>query len=523
MHSPIAATIIAAPTASSNLLSPPTLNIVHPPPSSPHEPSMDNLTEQGREGNMGNIFLIPVRDRDAALLHPQNPSILVEPPLSGFLEENITLISPEQALRQLLISIQQDSLLSAKEKSHKMQQAMMLQYKQGKTMVGSNTANLSPSIYHSPFLSLSQENLRRAFQATNPAESNDICISNAESSSLLQPFAEVPDRILKTLTPRILEPSYQNKSDLQDEQSSGVLGCRHYQRNCKLFAECCRDWILCRYCHDEGAEVECVQKNLLPEEKTELKDDGNTDQSDAHVTIIPQNVSLTRATNWRGVQIVNDTLLPKQTQEFLPSHTLESSNIHYVLCMLCQHPQPLSSTCRQCHTSFGTYSCLSCRLFENDPKRIPNLFHCADCSICRIGPPSDYQHCHTCDCCILSSIPHKCIEKKLFADCPICGEFMHSSPRAILFMPCGHAIHWLCYTSHIKNSYQCPLCLKSILDMTTHFKRLEALLKEQPMPQEYAHLKNNVLCNDCEKKSTVPFHFLYHQCAHCQSFNTKVI
>lgn len=41
----------------------------------------------------------------------------------------------------------------------------------------------------------------------------------------------------------------------------------------------------------------------------------------------------------------------------------------------------------------------------------------------------------------------------------------------------------------------------------------------------YYYLSDNqdILCNDCERKGTAPFHWLYHKCATCGSYNTKVI
>lgn len=34
--------------------------------------------------------------------------------------------------------------------------------------------------------------------------------------------------------------------------ADGALGCRHYQRACKLRAECCNRLFTCRLCHDEA-------------------------------------------------------------------------------------------------------------------------------------------------------------------------------------------------------------------------------------------------------------------------------
>lgn len=43
------------------------------------------------------------------------------------------------------------------------------------------------------------------------------------------------------------------------------------------------------------------------------------------------------------------------------------------------------------------------------------------------------------------------------------------------------------------------------------------------MPQEYENFVSHILCNDCEKKSTAKYHFLYHKCAHCNGYNTTVL
>jgi hypothetical protein len=36
-------------------------------------------------------------------------------------------------------------------------------------------------------------------------------------------------------------------------------------------------------------------------------------------------------------------------------------------------------------------------------------------------------------------------------------------------------------------------------------------------------LMQDILCNDCDKKGTAPFHWLYHKCRFCGSYNTRVI
>lgn len=32
-----------------------------------------------------------------------------------------------------------------------------------------------------------------------------------------------------------------------------------------------------------------------------------------------------------------------------------------------------------------------------------------------------------------------------------------------------------------------------------------------------------VLCNDCGKRGQADFHFVYHKCPHCDSYNTRLV
>ena len=43
---------------------------------------------------------------------------------------------------------------------------------------------------------------------------------------------------------------------LVSDQSTAkkILGCKHYQRGCKLKAACCKQFFTCRLCHDEASD-----------------------------------------------------------------------------------------------------------------------------------------------------------------------------------------------------------------------------------------------------------------------------
>jgi len=120
-------------------------------------------------------------------------------------------------------------------------------------------------------------------------------------------------------------------------------------------------------------------------------------------------------------------------------------------------------------------------------------------------------------CCVCMSISirdtHRCIERSTDCDCPICGEYMFTSPQTVVFMRCGHSIHHRCYYEHMKSSYRCPICSRSIMNMEWQFSRLERAIEAQPMPPEFQDTKAWVYCNDCSAKTSVKYHWLGLKCA----------
>lgn len=97
---------------------------------------------------------------------------------------------------------------------------------------------------------------------------------------------------------------------------------------------------------------------------------------------------------------------------------------------------------------------------------------------------------------------------------------MFTSPKPLVFMPCGHSIHRKCYHQHEKTSYKCPICNKSFRNMESQFRNLDAAIQAQPMPPEFQDTKAIVLCNDCCAKSTTKYHWLGLKCLICNSYNT---
>jgi len=115
---------------------------------------------------------------------------------------------------------------------------------------------------------------------------------------------------------------------------------------------------------------------------------------------------------------------------------------------------------------------------------------------------------------------HKCIERSIDCDCPICGEYMFNSPRPVVFMQCGHSIHRHCFHEHMNSSYKCPICNKSCVNMEYQFRNYDIAILTQPMPVEYRDSRAIISCNDCSAKSQTAYHWLGLKCTVCNSYNT---
>ena len=107
-----------------------------------------------------------------------------------------------------------------------------------------------------------------------------------------------------------------------------------------------------------------------------------------------------------------------------------------MMCMHCHTVQPAGQECQSCQAKMSHYYCSECKLWDNDDRK--NIYHCHDCGICRIGKGLgiDYFHCKKCNVCMAMSLKgrHKCIERNLECDCPICGEYMFTSTTTVIFM-----------------------------------------------------------------------------------------
>lgn len=76
------------------------------------------------------------------------------------------------------------------------------------------------------------------------------------------------------------------------------------------------------------------------------------------------------------------------------------------------------------------------------------IYHCPFCNLCRVGKGlgRDYFHCMTCNACMSMQLTvHKCREKGMESDCPICHDFLFTSNTPVKALPCGHFMHSDCF------------------------------------------------------------------------------
>lgn len=255
----------------------------------------------------------------------------------------------------------------------------------------------------------------------------------------------------------------------ESEKEQGQHGCKHYRRRCKFMAPCCQQEFWCRHCHNE----------------------------DKH-----QNE-------------------PDPTKR----HELDRKSVTEVVCALCSTRQPVASSCTSCGVSFGAYSCLICPFFDDDSTK--GAFHCAECGICRVGGEENFFHCKTCGSCYNKELRnnHKCVERAMHQNCPVCFEFLFESTDPTTVLKCGHTIHTQCLKGleeHVAAICpSCPLCKASLGDYSAYWAALDRQAQQNPCPPEYAGWSADLLCNDCLADSIVPFHVVGLKCSQCGSYNTR--
>lgn len=321
---------------------------------------------------------------------------------------------------------------------------------------------------NSPIASPRQDCLREQMKTLDDDEKLRLFRSEMMAPYLRNKIAALENSVRDIYKSQYVRSNREGASvtELSHEDVYGhTLGCKNYARKCKIKANCCGLFVCCRLCHDEA-----------------LGED----------------------------------------------HEIDRFATQSVLCTICFTEQPVAESCIKCHTTFADYFCSKCRFYENSPGK--KVFHCDKCNICRVGEGLgiDTFHCDRCDCCVPMKFKnsHKCVDRSVHANCPICTRHLFTSKDPVEYTTCGHTMHQECFDEYIKTNYQCPLCMKSLVCMDEYFSNIDLFMRQEVLPPEYQRKRSRIFCNDCERKSVTTFHFIYHKCEGpdgCNSYNTRVI
>lgn len=256
------------------------------------------------------------------------------------------------------------------------------------------------------------------------------------------------------------ESSEIDRSGAKEVDEGSILPrCSHYNRGCYLVFGCCNKSFSCKFCHDEMMTDLKLDKSLV--------------------------------------------------------HEYDKEKISNMKCRYCLTEQDIGETCVNCSKQMGKYICKECRLLDLDEK---GQFHCDECGICRRGGRDNYKHCNKCGICTLHN--HIC-GIKVDGNCPICQERLFDSQRSTISAKCGHWMHTVCFNDYVDTNYRCPICMKSMVDMTIHDRFMDEQIANTPMPDEYKDMIVDILCNECCERSKVHHHFYGHRCPKCMCYNTR--
>ena len=253
-----------------------------------------------------------------------------------------------------------------------------------------------------------------------------------------------------------------------------VLGCVHYARGCKLRHPSSGNLYTCRLCAEQEREA---------------------------------------------------SVTPTSSEK--DNAPLDRYAVTEISCMKCKTLQPsaqkcVNTKCELHEKGFAKYFCEICNLFDD---RDHDIFHCPYCNTCRMGKGLgiDFRHCMRCNACVsLDDKNHRCIPQKLQGSCPICHDSLFNSTEPLKGLRCGHVMHLSCFNEYCRgHNYTCPLCMRSMEDMSDYFSRLDQAVRMQPMPASFQNTMVNIYCQDCEKTGQCRYHFVGQKCPHCGSYNTR--
>ncbi|KAF9675158.1 hypothetical protein SADUNF_Sadunf09G0003000 [Salix dunnii] len=186
----------------------------------------------------------------------------------------------------------------------------------------------------------------------------------------------------------------------------------------------------------------------------------------------------------------------------LDRHDIPRHEVAKVICSLCETEQDVQQNCINCGVCMGKYYCSKCKFFDDDV-----IFRTSHW----------FQKINT----IVRNVEYAELEERKISSIAT-NAFLFDTMRDITVLPCGHTIHLECLKEMEQHGrYSCPVCSKSICDMTGLWKKLDEEISETPMPETYQNKMAWILCNDCGANSRVQFHIVANKCLSCNSYNTR--
>ncbi|KAL0326978.1 UNVERIFIED_CONTAM: Zinc finger protein BRUTUS, partial [Sesamum angustifolium] len=201
-----------------------------------------------------------------------------------------------------------------------------------------------------------------------------------------------------------------------------IFGCEHYKRNCKLRAACCGKLVACRFCHDEVSDHSMDRKatsEMMCMNCLKIQPVGP-------VCITPSCNGLAMAKYYcSSCKFFDDERTGAQQVDLFIVYSLVAE-FWFVF-----HSLSRFWRTEETRVSF---------LFPGKPSKDVEVYHCPFCNLCRVGKGLgiDFFHCMTCNCCLaMKLVDHKCREKGLEINCPICCDFLFTSSTAVRALPCA--------------------------------------------------------------------------------------
>ncbi|KAG5556821.1 hypothetical protein RHGRI_007168 [Rhododendron griersonianum] len=289
------------------------------------------------------------------------------------------------------------------------------------------------------------------------------------------------------------------------EMGSGLFGCSHYRRRCKIRAPCCDEIFDCRHCHNESKVVCSFLWFYIDIKITTFGISSNTTATAECYCSWAFKIGETQNESNSIHNLEQNSL----EVDPLSRHDVPRHEVKRVICSLCHTEQDVQQKCIQCGVCMGKYFCSKCNFFDDDV--LKDQYHCDKCGICRTGGEENFFHCNKCGCCYsrLMKDSHICVERAMHHNCPVCFEYLFDTTKDMSVLPCGHTIHLQCVKEmerHFRYTFHLNLCFQ---------------VASMPMPEMYENKMVWILCNDCGEMCEVNFHIVAHKCVKCNSYNTR--